>query len=82
MEITTGYNTFKHEHDAAKRPRDYKRLFGQKKVGPLCWKLVAENNREYPDFDWLLPVVESVNDSMRTVCIIWELAHGLVLMAC
>ena len=61
MEIVTGYNTFKHEHDAAKRPRDYKRLFGQKKVGPLCWKLVAENNREYSDFDWLLPLVESVN---------------------
>ena len=32
MEITTGYNTFRHEHDAIKRPRDYKRLFGQKKV--------------------------------------------------
>jgi len=32
MEIATGYNTFKHEHDAAKRPRDYKRLFGQKKA--------------------------------------------------
>ncbi|XP_065071639.1 beta-1,4-galactosyltransferase 7-like [Rhopilema esculentum] len=32
MEITTGYNTFRHEHDAVKRPRDYKRLFGQKKA--------------------------------------------------
>ena len=32
MEITTGYNTFKHEHDSEKRPRDYKRLPGQKKV--------------------------------------------------
>ena len=32
MEITTGYNTFKHEHDSVKRPRDYKRLFGQKRV--------------------------------------------------
>lgn len=32
MEIDTGYQTFKHEHDAIKRPRDYKRLYGQKKV--------------------------------------------------
>ena len=61
MEITTGYNTFKHEHDAAKRPRDYKRLFGQKKVGRLSWKVVAESNIKCSDFDWLLPVVESVS---------------------
>eukprot|EP00794_Sanderia_malayensis_P005387 gene5387-6060_t len=32
MDITTGYNTFQHEHDSEKRPRDYKRLPGQKKV--------------------------------------------------
>ena len=32
MEIDTGYHTFQHEHDSEKRPRDYKRLPGQKKV--------------------------------------------------
>lgn len=29
--VTTGYDTFKHVHDKAKRPRDYKRIGEQKK---------------------------------------------------
>lgn len=31
--ITTGYDTFKHDHDSKKRKRDYARFFNQKKVG-------------------------------------------------
>ncbi|KAK3704746.1 hypothetical protein QZH41_009749 [Actinostola sp. cb2023] len=30
--ITTGYNTFEHDHDPEVRKRDYKRLFNQRKV--------------------------------------------------
>lgn len=43
--ITTGYNTFEHDHDPKLRPRDYSRLFGQREVNTviLCSDLPIEN---------------------------------------
>lgn len=45
--VTTGYQTFRHIHDRVKRPRDNKRVGGQKESGRLRDNRTGVSNVQY-----------------------------------